>query len=302
MPTFVENEPPAHGGQALGHAHSKFWSVDAFVAADSNSFSPSVGRIPKFYGHHRHTLPSRNPVDHITDSLDEEETIITSGESARTGDDYTAPCRSMETATPAVPGGEASTGQLSPSANEDTPEFHPERFNVTHTVNVSDPGSTLLPEASPVERSIYPDDSHDEMFSGSDSATDLEFTLTNYTVSSVSSPDTIDDFILASENREVISATSCNMSKYFESGSFGSVDGHLDDPDLGPFLGFSDLSNRAASALDESSAFYESFLLQAANQDLVGGSVDFTDCSGLLGIDFCLGAGVDHFYLKLAGF
>jgi hypothetical protein len=311
-PTFVENEPPAHDGQTLGHVHSKFWSVDAFVAADSNSFSPSVGHIPKFHGHLRHGLPPGNPDDRTTDSggRKEEGTVMFTGVSAGTGDSCTAPYRkSVETATlttydlrEALLGADAFTGYLSPSAHGDTSKLHIEGSNVALAVN--DTGSTLLPgpDALSTECTIYPDDTHDEAFSGSESATDLEFTPADHTVLSMSSSlDTIDGFILASRDLELISATSCDTSKYFELGSFDSTNGHLDS-DLGSLPGFLDVSDHTTSALGESSAFYESLLLQTTNQDPMGESINLTDCSDLLAIDFRLGAGEDHFSSQLVGF
>ena len=308
MPTFVENEPPARDGQTLGHAHSKFWSVDAFVAADSNSFSPSVGHIPKFYGHHRHNLPSGNPDDRTTDSRanEEEREIMSQEASAGIGDGHTASCRSVETTTPttynlreALLGVDAFPRHLPPSVDEDASGSHSEQFNVT--LAVDDPGSTMFLEASSTEYSVYPDDSHDEPFSGSESITDLGFTLTNYSLSSGSSPfDTIDDLILASKDLEFISAISYDATKDLGLDSFDPATGRL-NPNPGSFSDFPDVSNCVASTFGDSSASYESLLLQATSQDLTGDSVSLTDCSSLLDIDFYLGAGADRFSFRLAG-
>jgi hypothetical protein len=299
VPTLVENEPPTHDGQSLGHVHSKFWSMDAFAAADSDSFSPSVGRIPRFYGHQRHCLSSGNTDGHTTDSRENEEERATRspGVSAGTVDGYTAPYRNVETTIPttydlceALLGADAFTGYISPSTNEDTLGLDDsEHFSVA--LAVDDPGSTLLP-----------DDSHGEIISGSESATDSEFTLADYTVSSMTSPlDTIDGFTLASRGLGLVSATSRDTPKDFELGSFGCTTG---DPDsgLGSFPGFLEVSNYMTSTLGEPSSFHDSLLLQATNQDPVGDSINLTDCSGLFGVDFCLGAGADHFSFKLAGF
>lgn len=286
-PTLVGNEPPVHDGQTLGHAHSKFWSMDAFVAADSDSFSPSVGRIPKSYGHHRHHLPSGNTGDPAKDSRGNEEdrTIVSPGASAGTGNGNTSP--TTYDLREALLGADAFTGYLSPSNNEDTSGLDSDHFGVA--LAVDDPTSALLPD----------DPHHNEIFSGSESAADLEITLANYTVSSVSSPfDTIDDFILASKDLDFISATSCDRSKDFEPGSFGSTL----DSDLDSLPSFLDVSNYMTSTFGEPSAFYESLLLQATNQESVGNSIDSTDCSGLFGVDFCLGAGADHSPFKLAVF
>ena len=300
MPTFAENDPPAYDGQTLGHAHSKFWSLDAFVAADSTSFSPSAGRIPKFYGRHKHGLPSGNPEDHVTDTRgNEEERAITSPRvSTGTGDDHTAPCGSVGLTNDPR---EASTGNLSPSVGEDAPGLHSEDLNVTLAVDGL--GSTLLPEVSSTERLVCLDDSHNEVFSGSESVGDLDFTLTSYTTPSMSSPfDTIDDFILASRDLGFTSDTSCHSSGDFELGSFNSAAGRL-DTDLGPFPGYLDAQNHMTSTFGGSSVFYESLLLQAANQDQIGDSINLADCSGLLDVDFCLGTGADHFsFFKMAGF
>ena len=293
VPTFVENEPSVHDGQTLGHAHSKFWSVDAFVAADSNSFSPSVGRIPKFYSHHRRNLPPENMGDRATDSQgnEEDKAIVSPGVSAGTCDGYTPPCKIAETNAPttydlreALLGADAFTGYLSPSTNDDTSGLHSEHPGVALTIY--DPASALLA-----------DDSHNETFSGSESAVDLENTLASCTVSSLSSSlDTIDHFILASRDLEFISAAPCDTSRDFEPGSFGCTL----DSNLGSLPEFSDVSSYMTSTFGETSAFYESLLSQATNQD---SSIDSTDRTGLFGVDFCLGAGADQFYsFKLAVF
>ena len=283
--------------------------MDAFVAADSSSFSPSVGHIPKFHGRHGHSLPSVNLDDYTTDSRgNEEQRLIGVGVPVGTDDDHTAPCRSAETASPAaydlreaLLGADAFAENLSPSASEeDASGFDAEHINVT--LAVDDLRSDLLPEAPSTESSIYLGDPHEESFPGSGRATNSGFTLTNYVVSSMASPlDTIDDFILASMDLEFTPATSCDVSKDFHLDSFDSTTGHLNS-DLVSSPGFSDVSDYMTSPLGESSTFYESLLLQATNQDPMGCSIDFTDYSALLGIDFCLGAGADHCSFKSTKF
>lgn len=286
IPTLVENEPPVQDGQTLGHAHSKFWGLDAFSAADSNCFSPSVGYIPKFYGHRRYSPLTGTLVGRTTDSRGNEEGRM---------------CRNAETVTPAtydlresLLGVDAFTGYLSSSATEGTSGFHSESLDIT--LAVDDLSFALLPEASCTERSIYPDNSLDsEVFSGPENATTLDFTLTGYTTSSMSSLDTVDDFILAPKDLEFPPATSCDMTKDFELDSFESTTGHLDS-DSSSFPGFSDLSNYITGTLDESSAFYEDLFLQVTNtnQDPTEDSINLIDYRGLPCVDFCLGDGADN--------
>jgi len=298
-PTFVENDPPAHDGQALGHTHSKFWSMDAFAAADSTSFSPSVGRIPKFYGHRRRSLPPGNSDNDATDSQgnEEEREILSSGTSAETGFGYVASSDSVvtdenaEIATPAshdlrevLLGADAFAGYVSPSATGSLVSEHP---NVTLIVD------ELLPVAASPERSIYPDNPFDERFSHSESITDLEFSMTNYPGTSMLSPiDTIDDFISASGNLDFVATTSCSTSDDFELDVFDSAAGFLDS-DLISLPGFANLPSYMTSTLGEPSAFHESLLFQG-KQDSMGDPIDMTDRDSLLG--------ADHSVFMLTGF
>ena len=73
--------------------HTKFWSVDAFVAADLTSFSPSVGHIPKIYGHHTHNVPPGIQDECTTDSRENKEAreILSPGVYAGTGYGYASP-------------------------------------------------------------------------------------------------------------------------------------------------------------------------------------------------------------------
>ncbi|KAF9651626.1 hypothetical protein BDM02DRAFT_3184375 [Thelephora ganbajun] len=306
-PAFAENDPSAHDGQALGHTHSKFWSVDAFVAADSTSFSPSVGHIPKLYGHRRPSLPPGNPDDYATDSRgnEEEAAIPSPGTPAGTGYGYVPPsnpilaCENVETATPTsynlqdvLFGADAFAGYVSLPANEDAPGS-PSFVHPNIILMVDDPGSTLLLSAAPsLERSIYPDNPYDEGCSGSESFNNLEFSLENYSVASMSSPlDTIDDFIPISGDLNFIATASYNVSDDLEFGAFDSTIGCL-DLELGSSPGVANVSDYMTSILGESSVFYESLLLQTTEQDPTGDSINLTDCSSLLGIDVCLGAGM----------
>jgi hypothetical protein len=312
-PTFVENEPSAHGGQALGHVHSKFWGMDAFAAADSACFSPSVGHIPKFYGHPKRSLPPGNADDDAIDSRDDEErAILSPGTSVGTGDGYTAPSDSVlayengETTALAsynlrevLLGADAFAGYVSPSADGNVSTPPSEHPNATLTVDES--GSTLLlPAASSSERAVYSDNPYGEGCFGSESVTDLELTLTNYPVTSMSSPlETIDDFFATSGELDFISTAFCTASD-LEPSAFDSTGGYLDS-DLDSLPGFASVPNYMTSILGEHSTFYESLLLQT-REDPIGDSIDVTDCGDLLGIDFCLGTGADHFVFMLTVF
>ena len=309
VPTFVENEPPAHGSQVLGHAHSKFWSMDAFVAADSTNFSPSVGYIPKFYGHRKHSVPPGIRGDCTTDSRENREAreIFPPGASTGTGYGYASPsdsvltCGCVETATPttcdpreALLGADAVVGHFS-SANDDTLGFPCEHLSGTLTVD--DPASTaLLPAAASPERSTYIDNLYDEGYSGSEGASDFGFDLTNYSVS-VSSPlDMIDDFILASKDLDFVSAT----TEDFELGALDPTTGHVGLDSSSPSS--SDGPDDMTKILGEHSALYESLLMQITNQDPMGDTVNWIDSRDLLGTDDYLGAGADHFFFVLVGF
>lgn len=311
VPTFVENEPPAHDSQVLEPAHSKFWNMDAFVAADSTSFSPSVGHIPKFYGHHTHNVPRGIRDERTTDSSREDREareIFSPGVSAGTGYGYASPsdsvltCESVETsATPttcdpreALLGADAFVGHLSP-ANNDTLGFPREHLSVALTVD--DPASTaLLPVATSPERSMYIDNLYDEGYSGSEGASDFGFDLTNYSVS-VSSPlDVIDDFILTSKDLDFVSTA----TEDFELGALDPMTGYLGLDSSSP--SFSDGPDDMTRILGEHSDFYESLLTQITNQDPMGDTVNWIDCRDLLGIDVCLGAGADHSFFMLVRF
>jgi len=311
-PTFAENEPPTHGCQVLGHAHSKFWSVDAFAAADSTSFSPSAGHIPKFYGHRTRRLPPGK----ATDSRgNEEETAASStGTSTETGYSCVVPsdpvltCGNTEITTSAsydlrevLLGADAFVGYVSPSVNEDA-SGSPTSDHLDVTLTVDDPGSTLLlPAASSPERFAYLDSTYGGGSSNSESIIDLEFSLTNYPIASVSSPlGATDGFTPALGDLDFTSATSCSTSDDLELSAFDSTTGCLDS-DLGSLPRFANVPSYTTSILGESSAFYQSLLL-GTEQDPMEGSIDATGCSSLLGIDVCLEAGADHFAFVLTGF
>ena len=292
----MENDPPAHDGQALGHAHSKFWSMDAFAAADSTSFSPSVGHIPKFYGHHRRDLPPGNVDNDATDSQgnEEERAILSSGTSAETGYGYVASSDSVvtgenaETASPAnydlrevLLGADAFAGYVSPSATDEDASGSPasEHPDVTPVVD------ELLSVAASPERSIYPDNPFDEKFSHSGSVTNLDFSMTNYPVASMTSPiDTINGFTSASGDLNFVATTSCSTSGNLELGAFDSTTGFLDS-DFSSLPGFANLPSYMTSILGEPSAFYESLFFQE-KQESMEDQIDTTKCGGLLGADY----------------
>jgi len=305
----VENEPSAsaHDGQALGHAHSKFWSMDAFVAADSTNFSPSVGHIPKFYGRRGRNTPPGNPDNQTTDQQgNEEERATLSLETSLEVTDYVYttlldPVLTRENVGPAsydlreiLLGADAFAGYIPPCANEDAPGS-PSSEHPNVTLTADDPGPTLLfPVAPSLEGSAYPDNTLGEGHSGSESAASLEFTPTHYPVSLISSPlDAIDDFILASGELGLISTILCSTSDGLELSAFESATGCLDS-DLDSLTGFANIPNYMTTILGEPSVFYDSLLLQA-ERGAMGDSIDMTNCSGLLDIDVCLGAGANHF-------
>ena len=293
-PTFVENDSLAHDGQALGHAHSKFWSMDAFAAADSTSFSPSVGHIPKFYGHRRRSLPPGNVDNDATDSQGngEESAILSSEASAETGYGYVTPSDPVvtgengEIVTPAsydlrevLLGADAFAGYVSPSATNEDASGSPvsDHPNVTLVVD------ELISVATSPGHSIYPGNPFDERFSHSESVTNLEFDMTNYAVAPMSSVDTIGDFISASGDLDFVATTSCSTSDDFELGVFDSATGFLDS-DLVSLPGFADLPSYMTSILGGPSAFHESLLFQG-KQDSMGDPIDVTSYGSLLGAD-----------------
>jgi hypothetical protein len=283
-PTFVENDPPARDGQVLGHAHSKFWSMDAFAAADSTSFSPSVGHIPKFYGRRRRSLPPGNVGNDATDSQgnEEENAISSSGTSAETDCSVVA-SENAGVTTPAsydllevLLGADAFIGHASPSAtNEHAPgPSVPDHPNVTLAVD------ELLSVAASPERSIYHDDSFDERHSHSENLTNLEFSMTNYSVASMSSPiDTIGDFISASGDLDFVATMPCSTSGNLEFCAFDSGTGPL-DLDFCSLPGFANLPSYMTSILGEPSAFHESLPFQGE-----GDSINVTDYGSLIGAD-----------------
>lgn len=295
-PTFVENEPSSHDGQALGHTHSKFWDMDAFATADPTSFSPSVGYIPKFYGHQKLGPPPGNADNYATGSqeYDEESAILSLEALTETDYGYALPLNSflarenVEIATlpsydlrEVLLGADAFAGHVSPSADRNATTMSSEHSNVIPTVG--DLGSALLlPLASFPARATHADNSDEERHG---SATEVEFTLTNDPIASTSSPlDAVDDFFAASGKFDFTSTTSRSASDDLEFGAFDSTARCLDsDPVSLP--GFANLPDYMTSILSEHSAFYESLPPQT-KQDPIGDSVD---------VDFCLGAGTDHF-------
>lgn len=292
-PTFVENESPAHDDKALGHAHSKFWSMDAFAAADSTNFSPSVGRIPKFYGHHGRSFLSSSIIIGVFSSQgnEEERAISSSGTSAETGYGYVTQSDSVlidehaRATTPAsydlrevLLGADAFTGYVSPSASVDASgsptSEHP---NVALIID------ELLSVVSSPEPSMYSDNPFDERLFHSESITDLELTTTNYSDPSMtSSINSLDEFILVSDDLDSNSTTSCSTSDDLGLGAFDSTTGCAN-------LGLGSSPGFMTSILGEPSVFYES-LLFPGKQDPIGDSVDV-----------CLGAGADHVVFVLTG-
>ena len=286
-PTFAENDPPAHGSQTLGHAHSKFWNMDAFAAADSTSFSPSVGHIPKLYGHRRRgLLPGIASNDDTNSQGNEgEKTTLPPGTSAETGYSYAPPSDSAltvgnaECTAPArydlreiLLGTDAFAGYLSPSTDEDAPELSP-----TLTVD------KLLSVVSSPER-VYPDNAFDEMLTHSDNVTDSEFTVKNYPVGSISpSADVTDGFFSTPEDLGLTASASCSTSDGLELGAFDWAAG-CSDLDLGSLPGFANNPSYMTNVLDEPPPFYESLLFQG-KQDPAMAPIDVNDRGGLLGAD-----------------
>lgn len=298
VPTFAENEPLVHEGQTLGHAHSKFWSVDAFVAADSTAFSP--GKIPKPNCHHADSLPPGDPYNKRNGSQrnEEEGDILSPGVSATTDYGYASPSDSVltregvETAAPttyslrqALLGADAFSGFLSP-ANDDLLGLPSECPNVTPVDG--GPASALLPAASPV----YPD-SPCEGSPGSEGAIDWEFCLTNYGVSSMPSLDTIDDFILTSGDLDFISAASHSAPDGLQLDTLDATTGCL-GLDLGLLPGFSDISSYMMNIFGGPSALYESVVSQGTGEAPMGDSINLNDDDGFLGTDVYSGVGADR--------
>ena len=279
--------------------------MDKFAAADSTSFSPSVGRIPKLYGHSKHSLPPVNADNRAADSR--ERAASPPGTPPRTDYGYAAPLdpvlvrENKDIAATAsyslmevLLGVDAFDGSASPSANGNA-STTPASDHADITLTVGDPGPTsLLPAAHSLEPSPYPADLYEGC---SGNIAELELALTNYPVASIPSPlDTIDDLLAASGECDLISSTSRSASDDLEFSTFGSTTGRLDS-DLSSFPDISNAPNYMMSILDEHFGFYDGLLSQT-KQD--GDSTDATDRSGP--VDFCLGAGADHFVFTLTGF
>lgn len=311
-PTLVENEPPADDGQTLGHAHSKFWGMGEFAAADTTNFSPSVGRIPRFYGHRKRSPPPVNADNRATDSRENEERVILPpGTPPETGYGYLdslgsiLACENMEAATTAgynlrevLLGTDAFVGYVSPLGNGNTPTTPTKHPDASLAVDDSRP--TLLAPASPSpELPLYPVDFYEGC---SRDLAELELALSNHPVPPTPSPlDTIDDFFATLEGYDLISTTPYSTPDGLESGTFGSTTGCLAS-DLDPSTKFPNVPSYMMSILDEHSTFYDGLSSSQPNQDPVGDSTDTTNCNGLLGIDFCLGTGADHSAFTLTGF
>ena len=299
-PTLVENEPSPHDGQVLGHTHSKFWDMDGFAAADSTNFSPSVGYIPKLYGHRKSCLPPANANNRDTGFRENEEgsAILPLGTSATETDyGYVVPfdsvIKTVETATlpnyslrEVLLGTDAFVGYVPPSADRNALAELSEHPNVTPTVD--DPGSTLpLSSDSSPGCATYSDDPYEGC---TGSATELEFTLANHPIT-IPFPEAIDDFA-ALGGYDPISTTSHSTSDNLKPGGLDSAAGCL-DLDLGSFPGFANVPDYMTSILSEHSSLYEDLLLLQAKEDPIGDST---------GLDFFLGTGADHFVFALTGF
>lgn len=282
-PTFVENDPPARGGQALGHAHSKFWNMDAFAAADSTSFSPSVGHIPKLYGRRRRGLSPEIAGNDATNSNEGERTILPPWISAEADYGYASLSDSALTVENAAPacydlreillGTDAFAGYTSPPVGEDAPEP-----NATLTVD------ELLSVLSSPERSAYLDHPLDERLTHSDNVTNSESTIKNHPVASILPPaDATDDFFSASGDLDLITSASCSSCDGLELGAFDWATG-CSGLELGSLPGFANNPSYMMNILDEPPAFYESLLFQGT-QDPAGASIDVNDRGGLLGAD-----------------
>lgn len=293
----MENDPPVHDSQALGHAHSKFWNMDAFAAADSTSFSPSVGHIPKLYGHRRRGLLFGIAGNDDTNSQgnEGEKTILPPGTSAETGYSYASPSDSaltVENAGCTAParydlreillGTDAFAGYVSVSTDEDAP-----KLNTTLIVD------ELLSVVSSSERSVYPDNPFHQMLTHSDNVTDSEITVKNYPVGSVSpSADVTDGFFSTSKDLDLITPASCSTSDGSELSAFDWATG-CSDLDLGSLAGFANDPSYMTNVLDEPSPFYESLFFQG-KQDPAVASIDVNDRGSHLG--------ADHLVFMLAGF
>lgn len=303
----MENEPPADDSQALGHAHSKFWGMGEFAAADSTSFSPSVGRIPRFYGHRTRSPPPVNADSRATDSRENDERAISPpGTPPETDYGYMASLdcifarEKVEVPTTAsyniqevLLGPDAFVGYVSPSANGNPPTTPPKHPSVS--LAVDDPRPTLLAPAAPSPGlppcpvDFYEDCSGD--------LAEIELALSNHPAPPISSPlDTTDDLFATLEGYDFIPSTSHSTPDDLET---GSTTGCLDS-DVDSSTDYSNVPSYMMSILDEHSTFYD--LSSQPKQDPIGDSTDATNCNGFLGIDFCLGAGADHFAFTLTGF
>ena len=282
----MENDPPAHGVQALGHAHSKFWSMDAFAAADSTSFSPSVGHIPKLYGRRMRGLSPGIAGNDATDSNEGERTSLPPWTSAEAGYGYASLSNSalaVENVGSTAPacydlreillGMDAFAGYVSPPVDEDAPEP-----DATLTVD------ELLSAVSSPERSVYPDHPLDERLTRSDNVTNSEFAVKNYPVASISPlADVTDDFFSASGGLDLITPASCSSCDGPELSTFDWAAG-CSDLELGSLPSFASNTSYMTNILDEPPAFYGSLLFQG-KQDPAEASTDMNDRGGLLGAD-----------------
>ena len=307
----MDNEPPADDGQALGHAHSKFWGMGEFAAADSTSFSPSVGRIPRFYGHPKRSPPPVNADTRATDSRENQARVvsppgtppqpsygyITSLDSILAREDTEILATASYDLREVLLGADAFAGYVSSLANGNTPMTHSEHPDISLTVD--DPGPTLpVPAVPSPERPMYPSDPYEDC---SRDLAELELALLNHPVPPIPCPlDTIDDFLATLEGYDFISTTSHSTPDSLEFGALGSKTGCLDS-DLDSLTNFSNVPSYMMSILDEHPTFYDGLLSQP-KQDPVDDSADATNPTGFLGIDFCLAAGADHFALTLTGF
>lgn len=282
--------------------------MDAFSTADSTSFSPSVGHIPRFYGHPKHGLP----LGYGTESRENKENaVLPPGTPPGAGYGYTPSLDSVparengEIVTIAgynlreiLLGADAFAGYVSSSANGNAP-ITPPTEHLVDILTADDPGSTLLlPAVPPSSPFVYPNSSCDKR---SGSAIELELTLTDYPVPLMPSPlDTIDGLFAASGGHDFIPTAFLGTSVDLDLGALDSATGCLDS-DLDSLSVLANIPNYMTGVLDEHSTFYESLPLHTKH-DPLGDSIDATNHSNLLGIDFCFGAGADHFVLTLTGF
>ena len=280
--------------------------MDAFVAADSTTLS--LGQIPKLSGHPANSLPPGDPDKkrNSTRRNEEERETFSPVISAAPSYGYASPSDSalaregVETTASAtcslreaLLGADAFSGFLSP-ANDDPLGPPSECPNVTLPADC--PASALLHAAS----FVYPDSPY-EGSSGSEGAIDWEFGLTNYGVSSVSSLDTIGDFILASGDLDFVPTTPHSTPDNLQPGPLDATTGCL-GLDLGSLHGFSDISSYMMNVFGEPSAFYESIVSQGTNEDPMGDSINLNDNGGFLGTDVCSGVGANHPSFVSTGF